>query len=218
MGGLDKDGDGEINYTELRRFLDQTKSGEETAALSIQARWRARRVQTKTLAEKKREFQQKKLKAHDEELKKASSEWETRREELEGSMTQHKPRRKKKKRQKKRSPSQSSREDDSPLNSSTSDLEQSTTEEAAGADDTDVAAANEGAADGTDEGADEEPPAEEDVEQPVQSELMLSTDSALDDMEEGATMREKKGESEASGDAPASPLAASSSQITNWEV
>ena len=39
--GLDKDGDHEINYKELARFLAQTKNGEESAAMQIQARLRA---------------------------------------------------------------------------------------------------------------------------------------------------------------------------------
>ena len=74
--GLDKDGDLEINYKELARFLAQTKNGEESAAMQIQARMRARRVNTKTLAQKKKEFEDKKAKEHQTAMLANTAEWD----------------------------------------------------------------------------------------------------------------------------------------------
>ena len=74
--GLDKDGDGEINYKELARFLAQTKGGEESAAMQIQARIRANKMKTKTLAQKKQEFEDNKAKEHKKAMLAKTAEWE----------------------------------------------------------------------------------------------------------------------------------------------
>merc|ERR1712166_964480 len=80
--GLDKGGDGEINYKELARFLAQTKGGEESAAMQIQARIRANKVKTKTLAQKKQEFEENKAKEHKKAMLAKTAEWEAEQEKL----------------------------------------------------------------------------------------------------------------------------------------
>ena len=74
--GLDKDGDKEINYKELARFLAQTKNGEESAAMQIQARLRANKVKTKTLAQKKADFEAAKAAKHQADMIAKTVEWE----------------------------------------------------------------------------------------------------------------------------------------------
>jgi len=73
--GLDKDGDGDVSYLELKRFMDNSINNTHAAAASIQARWRAKRINMKTKAELKEEYRQKQLKDQTKRLKKQSQDW-----------------------------------------------------------------------------------------------------------------------------------------------
>ena len=81
--GLDKDGDGEIAYNELARFLAATKGGEESAAMVIQARLRANKVNTKTLAQKKEEFERKKQEEQNARLAADRAAWDKKQKKME---------------------------------------------------------------------------------------------------------------------------------------
>jgi hypothetical protein len=74
--GLDTDKSGEIEYKEVSRFLAQTKNGEESAAMQIQARIRARKVNTKTLAQKRAEFEAAKAAKFQAELRAKEKAWD----------------------------------------------------------------------------------------------------------------------------------------------
>jgi len=73
--GLDKDGDGDVSYLELKRFMDNSVNNTHAAAASIQARWRAKRINMKTKAQLKEEYRQKQLNDQTTRLKKKSADW-----------------------------------------------------------------------------------------------------------------------------------------------
>jgi len=74
--GLDKDGDGVVSYLELKRFMDTSINNTHAAAASIQARWRAKRINMKTKAELKEEYRQKQLREQTMKLTKKSADWQ----------------------------------------------------------------------------------------------------------------------------------------------
>merc|ERR1711871_611646 len=74
--GLDKDGDGVVSYLELKRFMDTSINNTHAGAASIQARWRAKRINMKTKAELKEEYRQKQLKEQTMRLTKKSADWQ----------------------------------------------------------------------------------------------------------------------------------------------
>merc|ERR1711981_313445 len=73
--GLDKDNDGEVSYLELKRFMDNSVNNQHAAAASIQARWRAKRVNMKTKAELKEEYRQNQINEQRSKLTKKSQDW-----------------------------------------------------------------------------------------------------------------------------------------------
>ena len=72
---LDKDGDGDVSYLELKRFMDNSKNNEQAAAAAIQARWRGKRINMKTKAQLKQEYQAKVLEEQNKRLQQREKRW-----------------------------------------------------------------------------------------------------------------------------------------------